>query len=94
MKMLRKYAFYRGLVSYPKTISIITRADPPKYGGSIKEGGGAFGRKEHVEELKYFREKERQEIEELRKALKRPITVTEDKTKSNVERPSDKKPSE
>ncbi|XP_048414076.1 ATPase inhibitor B, mitochondrial isoform X1 [Stegostoma tigrinum] len=36
-------------------------------GGSIREAGGAFGRREAAMEEKYFREKEMEQIENLRK---------------------------
>ncbi|XP_038661249.1 ATPase inhibitor, mitochondrial-like [Scyliorhinus canicula] len=36
-------------------------------GGSIREAGGAFGRRQAAIEEKYFREKESEQIENLRK---------------------------
>lgn len=36
-----------------------------KTGGTIREGGGAFGRRERAQEEQYFRRKEQEEIKAL-----------------------------
>jgi hypothetical protein len=75
MKLLTRFQLRRST-----SIILNTRADNPKYGGSINESGGSFGRKEQFEESKYFRQRELDEIKELAKSLKKPTPKKSEKS--------------
>lgn len=40
-----------------------------KHGGSIRQSGGAFGAKEHLNEELYFRQEDEKKFQEIRKKM-------------------------
>ncbi|KAM4047192.1 ATPase inhibitor, mitochondrial [Anomaloglossus baeobatrachus] len=51
-------------------------------GGSVRDAGGAFGKRQAAEEERYFREKEKQQIANMRKLHEEEI----DHAKTEIER--------
>ncbi|XP_050695355.1 ATPase inhibitor mai-2, mitochondrial-like [Eriocheir sinensis] len=54
-------------------------------GGTIRDAGGAFGKREAAQEEQYFRKREREQLEKMRKGLKQEVEFHKKQIKAHEE---------
>ncbi|KAK8736254.1 hypothetical protein OTU49_004896, partial [Cherax quadricarinatus] len=52
-------------------------------GGSIRDAGGAFGKREHAQEDQYFRKLQQEQLEKMRKGLKQEVEFHKSQIKAH-----------